>query len=164
MAAANYSRDVLEMYAPTERQKSGKQLSEQEVIDDFLSVSVHPDFRKLYDRLGENDDFIRKIFEVTFDFSEKKNQCPAMNIGAYLVCGEPCEDVFCHKHMLQIKELRMIPRPCRVCGVGVINTYCNTCILETRERDKNILLAKEFEDDETSIGSFGWQLKNQGEQ
>ena len=139
------------------------QLSEQEAIDDFLSFSAHPDFRKLYDRLGEKDDFIRNIFDVTFDFSKKKQKhCIAFKIGEYMLCGEPCEDVFCNKHMLQIKELRMIPGPCRVCGVGVINTYCSSCILETRERDKNILLAKEFDDDEPSIGSFGWHLKNQG--
>ena len=79
-----------------------------------------------------------------------------------MMCGEPCEDVFCHKHILQIKVLRMIPRPCRVCGVGVINTYCSPCILERRGREQNLLLAKEFEDDEPSIGSFGWHLKNQG--
>ena len=34
-----------------------------------------------------------------------------MKIGEFLVCGEPCEDAFCHKHLLQIKELRMLPGP-----------------------------------------------------
>ena len=139
----------------------GVQSSQQE-IDDFLSFNAHPLFRKLYNRMGKNDEFLRTLFEATFDFSEQKNYCPAMNIGEFLVCGEPCEGVFCLKHMLQIKELRMLLRPCRVCGVGVINTYCSNCILETRERDQNIILAKEFEDDEPSIGSFGWHLKNQG--
>ena len=86
-----------------------------------------------------------------------------MKIGEFLVCGEPCEDAYCYKHILQIKSFGWLPRPCKVCGVGVINTYCNTCILETREREQNILLAKEFKDDEPSIGSFGWHLKNQGE-
>ena len=137
------------------------QCSQQE-IDDFLSFFAHPDFRKHYNRLRKNDEFIQTIYDAAFDFSEQKNYCPAMNIGEFLPCGKPCEEVFCLKHMLQIKELRMLPRPYRVCGVGVINTYCSNCILETRERYQNILLAKEFEDDEPSIGSFGWHLKNQG--
>ena len=113
-------------------------------------------FEKLYNRLGENDEFLRKIFDVAFDFSKKKikNHCIAMNIGEYMLCGEPCEDVFCHKHMLQIKVLRMIPGPCRVCGIGVINTYCSTCILETRRREQSLSLAKEFEDDDLSIESI----------
>ena len=85
-----------------------------------------------------------------------------MKIGEYMMCGEPCEDMFCHKHMLQIKVQRMIPGPCSVCGVGAINKYCSSCILETRTREQSLRLAKEFEDDEPSIGSFGWHLKNQG--
>ena len=127
-------------------QKSGirVQCSQQEV-DDFLLNDDN--FEKLYNRLGENDD-LRKLFDMAFDFRRKKekNHCIAMNIGEYMLCGEPCEDVFCHKHMLQIKVLRMIPRPCRVCGIGVINTYCSTCIVETRTREQSLRLAKEFED------------------
>ena len=121
------------------------QCSQQEVDDVLLNDD---NFEKLYNRLGENDDFIRKIFDVAFDFSKKKrkNHCIAMNIGEYMLCGEPCEDAFCHKHMLQIKVLRMIPGPCRVCGIGVINTYCSTCILETRTREQSLRLAKEFEE------------------
>ena len=66
-------------------------------------------FHKLYNQLGENDDFLREIFHATFDFSKKKNYCAAMKIGEYIVCGEPCEDAFCHKHILQIKVLGLIP-------------------------------------------------------
>ena len=152
MAAANFSRDV-----------------EQKQIDDFILENAHEDpflqdflFHKLYNQLGENDHDLRAILQATLDFSEKKNYCVAMKIGEFLVCGEPCEGAFCYKHLLQIKELRLLPRPCKVCGVGVINTYCSSCILETGEREKNLRLAKEFEDDEPSIGSFGWHLKNQG--
>ena len=102
---------------------------------------------------GENDD-LRKLFDMAFDFSNKKrkNHCMAMNIGEYMLCGKPCEDVFCHKHMLQIKVLRMIPRPCRVCGIGVINTYCSPCILETRTREQSLRLAKEFEAPRLCVG------------
>ena len=130
---------------------------EDPFMDDFL-------FHKLYNQLGESeeDDILRDILEYSFDFSKKKNNCVAMKLGEFLVCGEPCEDVYCYKHIVQIKTLGRLPRPCKICGVGVINTYCNTCILETGEREQKILLAKEFEDDEPSIGSFGWHLKNQG--
>ena len=78
-------------------------------------------FHKLYNQLGENDHDLRALYNATFDFSKKKNYCVAMKIGELLVCGEPCEDAFCYKNLLQIKELRMLPRPCKVCGVGVIN-------------------------------------------
>ena len=130
-------------------QKSGIRVQcSQKEVDDFPLND--DDFEKLYNRLGENDD-LRKLFDIAFDFSKKKkkkrkNHCIAMNIGEYMLCGEPCEDVFCHKHMLQIKVLRMIPRPCRVCGIGVINTYCSPCILENRTREQSLRLAKEFED------------------
>ena len=130
-------------------QKSGIRVQcSQKEVDDFPLND--DDFEKLYNRLGENDD-LRKLFDIAFDFSKKKkkkrkNHCIAMNIGEYMLCGEPCEDVFCHKHVLQIKVLGMIPRPCKVCGIGVINTYCSTCILETRTREQSIRLAKEFED------------------
>ena len=115
--------------------------NEDPLMDDFI-------FHKLYNQLGESqeDNILRDILEYSFDFSNKKNNCVAMKVGEFSACGEPSEDVYCYKHILQIKTLGWLPRPCAVCGVGVINTYCNTCILETRERDQNIPLAKEFED------------------
>ena len=116
--------------------------NEDPLMDDFP-------FHKVYNRLGESqeDNILRDLLEYSFDYSNKKNNCVAMNVGEFSVCGEPCEDFYCYKHILQIKTLGWLPRPCRVCGVGVINTYCNTCILETRERDQNNALAIEFEDD-----------------
>ena len=144
---------------------------EQEQIDDFILGNAHEDpllqdflWHKLYNQLGKKDNVLREIFEVTFDFSKKKKYCVAMKIGELLVCGEPCEDAFCHKHLLQIKALGLIPRPCKGCGVGAINTYCNSCILETGEREKSIALAKEFEDNDSPIGTFGWHMKNQGKE
>ena len=91
--------------------------------------------------------FLETFLNILLISQTKKNNCVAMNVGEFSACGEPCEDVYCYKHILQIKTLGWLPRPCGVCGVGVINTNCNTCILETRERDQNNALAKEFEDD-----------------
>ena len=121
--------------------------NEDPSMDDFL-------YHKLYNQLGESqeDNILRDILEYSFDFSNKKNNCVAMKVGEFSPCGEPCEDVYCYEHILQIKTLGWLPRPCGFCGVGVINTYCNTCILETSERDQNIALAKEFEDDLSKPG------------
>ena len=93
--------------------------SSQQQIDDFL-LSDEP-FKKLYNRLGENDDFIRNIFDVAFDFSDKKNYCAAMEIGEYMFCGKPCEDMFCDKHNMMIFIHRTIPGPCLACGIGVMS-------------------------------------------
>ena len=128
----------------------------QKDIDKFIMESGNTDplmddylFHKLYNKLGQSqeDNIIRDLLECTFEFSRKKNNCVAMNVGDFSACGEPCEDVYCYKHILQIKILGWLPRPCRVCGLAVINTYCNNCILETSEREQNNALAKEFEYD-----------------
>ena len=148
MAAANFSRDGFE---------------EQKQIDDFLLNSTgnrSPQmqeylFRKLYDQMGEDDE-VREILEAAFDFSKQKNCCAAMKIGEYLCCGEPCEGMFCYKHLLQIEILGIIPRPCKCCGIGSSSTYCSPCILETGERERSLRLAKEFEDAEPAIGSYDW--------
>ena len=147
MAAGNFSREGIE---------------EQKQIDSFLIKSGNTDpqlteylFRKLYDQSGENDE-IREILDVAFDFSKQKNCCAAMKIGEYLCCGEPCEGMFCYKHLLQIEILGIIPRPCKCCGIGSSSTYCSPCILETGERERSLRLAKEFEDAEPAIGSYDW--------
>ena len=146
-------------------QKSG--FEKQENIDSFLLNSTgnrSPQmqeylFRKLYDQT-KNDE-IREILEVTFDFSKQKNCCAALKIGEYLCCGEPCEGMFCYKHLLQVEGLGIIPGPCKCCGIGIDkrSTYCDSCMLETGERERSRRLAKEFEDDEPSIGSYDWHAK-----
>ena len=96
----------------------------QKDIDKFLLGCGNEDplmvdflFHKLYNQLGESqeDNILRDILEYSFDFSNKKNNCVAMKVGEFSACGEPCEDVYCYKHILQIKTLGWLPRPC---GVG----------------------------------------------
>ena len=101
---------------------------EDPMMDDFL-------FHKLYKRLGnsEEENILRDLIEYSFDFSNKKNACVALNLGENLPCGEPCEDFYCHKHVLQIKALSLLPRPCIGCGVGAINEYCKTCTQQLAE-------------------------------
>ena len=115
---------------------------ERSYDDPFLHDSL---FKKIYDRMDPNDPD-RVIYEIGFDFSEKKNHCWAMEIGKFMVCGKTCEDVFCDEHMFQIK-VGLIPGPCKCCGVGVLaSTYCRECIIGTRQRRQGRLLAKEFEE------------------
>ena len=149
MAAANFARDGIE---------------EQKNIDDFILTTCHRSpqmqeylFRKLYDQSGNDE--IREILDVTFDFSKQKNCCAAMKIGEYLCCQEPCEGMFCYKHLLQMEGLGIIARPCKCCGIGSSNTYCDSCILEMGERERSCRLAKEFEDGEPSLGSYDWHAK-----
>ena len=51
----------------------------QQQIDEFILPNANQDpqltdflFHKLYNQLGENDDFLREIFHVAFDFSKTK--------------------------------------------------------------------------------------------
>ena len=141
MAAANFSRDDID-----------------EQIDDFILNSTgnrSPQmqeyfFRKLNDQM-EEDDEVREILEAAFDFSKQKNRCAAMKIGDYMYCGEPCEGVFCYKHLLMMEGLGIIVKPCKCCGIGTRSTYCSPCILETGERERSRRLAKEFEDAEPAL-------------
>ena len=140
-------------------QKSGLEVQKQ--IDDFILESgIHrtPEmqkylFRKLYDQKGQDDE-VREILDAAFDFSKQKNCCAAMKIGEYLCCGEPCEGMFCYKHLLQMEGLGIIPGPCKCCGIGIDkrSTYCSPCVLETGERERGRRLAKEFEDEEAFGG------------
>ena len=94
----------------------------------------------------------------------KKNKCSWIKLGELGCCGEPCEDVYCYMHLRMRLCGSRIPLPCLVCGVGVINFefICKRCKREKDTREKSILFAKEFGDNEPSIGSFDWHLKNQG--
>ena len=133
------------------------------------------DFKMLYDKLGEKDDFLQTIYDTAFgfnlrqdQFSEKTNKCAWLKIGKHGFCGKPCKDAFCHNHMLKRATGSRTPLPCLVCGVGVINSkvICKPCRLEEKTRQRGLLLAKEFEDAweaEPPIGSYAWHVKKSGE-
>ena len=137
-----------------------------ENIGDFIPApTCDPDqqimkylFFELCDQIGEDGE-VREILEAASDFSKQKNCCAAMKLGEYLCCGEPCESMFCNKHLQQIKIQGATARPCRGCGIGTRGEYCCPCILETAKRERSRRLAKEFEDDEPPIGSYDWHAK-----
>ena len=132
------------------------------------------EFKMLYDKLGEKDDFLRTIYDTAFGFNlrqeqflEEKNKCAWLKIGKHGFCGKPCKDAFCHNHMLKRATGDRIPLPCLICGVGVINSknICKSCRLGEKTRQRSLLLAKEFEEDwdaEPSIGSYAWHVKKSG--
>ena len=107
-------------------------------------------------------------FEITYDyrgyfpkegyFSPKKNKCPWLKIGEHVCCGEPCSGVYCEKHLYMRMRGCIIPLPCLVCGVGVINFefICAPCRLEKDKRQLGLILAKQFENDED------WHVKTSG--
>ena len=73
-----------------------------------------------------------------------------MKIGKHGCCGEPCKDVYCDKHLWMRLSGRRITLPFAVCGVGVKNfeLICKTCRLEKETKQRSLLLAKEFENDD----------------
>ena len=111
-----------------------KEMSDAEFVSWTEDLAFSNEINKMiYDRMDENDPD-RILFKPFFDFSVKKNQCSAMEIGKFIVCGKQCEDVFCDKHLDQIKA-GLIPGMCKCCGVGVLaSTYCKECIIGTNER------------------------------
>ena len=132
------------------------------------------DFKMLYDKLGEKDDFLQTIYDTAFgfnlrqdQFSEKTNKCAWLKIGKHGFCGKLCKDVLCHEHMLKSAAGCRFPLPCFVCGVGVKNSkpICKSCRLGENTRLRSLPLAKEFEEDwdsEPSIGSYAWHAKKTG--
>ena len=83
-------------------------------------------------------------------FSPKKNKCAWLKVGEHGSCGEPCSDVYCEKHLYMRMIGCIIPLPCLVCGVGVINFefICTPCRLEKEKRQIGLILAKQFENNE----------------
>ena len=68
----NLQEDVLEFMEDMNPQQLVDFLLPNERIHHQDSQMMDFPFEKLYNQLGENDDFLRTIFYVTFDFSKKK--------------------------------------------------------------------------------------------
>ena len=68
----NLQEDVLDSMKNMNPQQLVDFLLPNERIDHQDSQIMDFPFEKLYNQLGENDDFLRTIYHVTFDFSEKK--------------------------------------------------------------------------------------------
>ena len=70
----NLQEDVLEFMEDMNPQQLVDFLLPNERIHHQDSQMMDFPFEKLYNQLGENDDFLRPIFYVTFDFSKKKKK------------------------------------------------------------------------------------------
>jgi len=113
MAAANFTRDVLE---------------ETGDLIDFETVIETP--------VVEEEDLKSRLFNVEKYKKEclkqllkKRNNCSWLKIGKEETCGKRCEESYCETHCSCIKKGGKIPLPCLCCGVGVrrSNQLCKRC-------------------------------------
>ena len=108
MAAANFSRDVLE---------------ETGDLIDFETVIETP--------VDEEDFESRLIVVEKFrkEHLKKYKRCNWLKIGKEETCGKRCEEFLCDTHSECIKRGGKIPLPCLCCGVGVrrSNQLCKRC-------------------------------------
>ena len=125
-------------------------LSDQDFEAIYFPQKRVPNFEIKYDYRG--------YFPKEGFFSPKKNKCAWIKIGELGCCGEPCSDVYCNDHLYMRMRGCIIPLPCLVCGVGVINFefICEPCRLEKEKRQIGLILAKQFENNED------WHVKTSG--
>jgi len=105
MAAANFSRDVLE--------RTGD-------LIDLETVLENPPFDKV-----ENQYFVGGFNNV----NRLYNHCDWLKIGKRERCGKRCKRFYCSTHSEYVNKGSIIPLPCLCCGVGVrsLNQLCKHC-------------------------------------
>ena len=110
MVAANFSRDVLEMFYgdnfPQER----------------LPEPIRPNIR-----LG---------FEIA---RRRYNRCPWLMTGRNEICGKSCRGEYCNVHSFLIRRGSIPPLPCLGCGVGV-RSFIQLCIGCGREKERRRII------------------------
>jgi len=116
MAAANFSRYVLEMFY-------GENLTQAS-----LPQPIMPIIRRgpcLCCGVG--------VKKCTHQLLVKKqtlyNHCDWLKIGKNERCGKLCKQFYCRAHSEHINKGGIIPLPCLCCGVGVkrYNQLCRHC-------------------------------------
>ena len=129
-------------------------LSEHDFESFYGQIKRAPNFDITYDYHR----YIPRLAHMEDYFSPKKNKCAWIKIGEHGCCGKPCKDVYCNKHLWMRIRGCIIPLPCLVCGVGVINFefVCTPCRLEKEKRQIGLILAKQFENNED------WHVKTSG--
>jgi len=108
MAAANFSRDVLE--------EPGDLIDFETVIE----TPVNEEYFK--SRLVDVEKFRKECLK-------KYKRCIWLKIGNKETCGKRCEEFLCDTQSKCIKTGGKIPLPCLCCGVGVrrSNQLCKRC-------------------------------------
>ena len=121
-------------------------LSDQDFQSFYCPQKIAPNFDIKYDYRG----YFPPLNSTEGYFSPKKNKCAWLKIGEHGCCGKPCSNIYCEKHLYMSMIGRIIPLPCLVCGVGVINFefICTPCRLEKEKRQIGLVLAKQFENNE----------------
>ena len=119
MAAANFSRDVLE----EQNTFTGDLIDFETVIE----TPVDEEDEEYLKRRLINVEKIKKEFQK--EYLKKRNNCHWLKIGKKETCGKRCEEFYCNTHSKCIKKGGKIPLPCLCCGVGVRrpNQLCTRC-------------------------------------
>jgi len=114
MAAANFSRDVLE-----DNQTNTTDLIDFETI---IETPVIDEEHGMKSRLVDVVEFRKK-------YQKLYNQCEWLKIGKKERCGKRCKQFYCRIHSEYINKGCVIPLPCLCCGVGVRrhNQLCTRC-------------------------------------
>ena len=130
MAAANFSRDVLE-------QNQTDLIDFETIIEtpqidffDFEMVQAKKAPRVI-DITREFEKYIEENQGVPLFAREKKlhKHCDWLKIGKKERCGKRCKQFYCSTHSKYINKGGRMPLPCIYCGVGVrrLNQLCARC-------------------------------------
>jgi len=134
MAAANFSRDVLE--------RTGDLIDFETVIKNPLFVKVETGVLIDFETALENLPFDKvddQYFVGSFNIGERLyNHCDWLKIGKRERCGKRCKLFYCSAHSENINKGGIISIPCLCCGTGVRNLkqLCRHCERKHRLRYK----------------------------
>ena len=123
MAAANFSRDVLE----EQNTFTGDLIDFETVIETPVDEEEE---EYLKSRLINVEKFKKEYLK---EYLKKRNHCDWLKIGKKETSGKRCEEFYCNTHSKCIKKGGKIPLPCLCCGVGVRrpNQLCTRCEIKS---------------------------------
>ena len=128
MAAANFSRDVLENPV-----KSMDAANFSRHIIEISTVYKNDliDLESVIENPVVDEDEKISFLNAKKCIKKQKlyNHCDWLKIGKNERCGKRCEQFYCRTHSKYINKGGVIPLPCLCCGVGVRrhNQLCGLC-------------------------------------
>ena len=149
MAAANFSRDILEISTTyTNGLIDLESVIENPVVSEydkicFLNADAANfsrdvleeqntftgdliDFETVIETPVDEENLKSRLINVekskkeyVKEYLKKRNNCHWLKIGKKETCGKRCEEFYCNTHSKCVKKGGKIPLPCLCCGVGV---------------------------------------------
>ena len=146
MAAANFSRDVLEISTTyTNGLIDLESVIENPVVSEYDKICFLKqnnftgdliDFETVIETPVDEMNSKRRLINVEKlkkeymkEYLKKRNNCHWLKIGKKETCGKRCEEFYCNTHSKCVKKGGKMPLPCLCCGVGVRrpNQLCTRC-------------------------------------